>query len=172
MRPSANCHAPLRCCPSPFPSSTHTRSTPLLAVFAASANVVNQIQTFTYIFMRQLSNVLPPGHAHNAHNAHNTQRGVEREGEGGDGGRCGRRGTVLLLFFLSFYIFILCYFCYASKCGFYVFVYGKIREMAFTHFTWLRCQRLQLWSLHTICQKEGCSTLSTHWTLDSFSTFN
>lgn len=65
---------------------------------------------------------------------------------------CGGRGTVLYThvfaccccrFFFYYYYFLLLpciiiILLYASKCGFYVFVYGKIREMAFTHFPdWL-----------------------------------
>lgn len=73
---------------------------------------------------------------------------------------------------VSFYI-IFCYFAMRSKCGFYVFVYGKIRQMAFTPLslsfslsrtlsaTAARCQRLQLWSLHTICSGRVASAPQT-----------
>lgn len=47
-------------------------------------------------------------------------------GVGGGGGR-GKQFAAAVFFYIIF-----CYFAMRSKCGFYVFVYGKIREMAFT----------------------------------------
>lgn len=103
---------------------------------AASGNVVNHIptlahthtHTFTYtlthIFMSRNSANVPncPRHGHPAppHSHHKRWRWRRWAWQ-----------TVCCCCCVSFYI-IFCYFAMRSKCGFYVFVYGKIRQMAFT----------------------------------------
>lgn len=116
----------------------------LRPLHAASGNVVNHIPTLshththrlththtnlhTHIFMSRNSANVPncPRHGHPAPPHLTSPRPLPE--------RCRWRWwawqTVCCC--CCFLYIIFCYFAVRSKCGFYVFVYGKIREMAFT----------------------------------------
>lgn len=88
--------------------------------------------------------------------------------------------TVCCCCCVSFYI-IFCYFAMRSKCGFYVFVYGKIRQMAFTPLSLpfslsralAKVPKVTIMKFTHHLPRQGCLSASNHFQLVriSFSDF-